>query len=46
MNDNMKEMFENLDSILSQTDLKDVTAEGAGFEELLEGYYLCEVESN
>lgn len=44
MNDNMEEMFENLDSILSQTDLKDVTAEGAGFEELPEGYYLCEVE--
>ena len=44
MNDNMEEMFENLDGLLAQTDLKDVTAEGAGFEELPEGYYLCEVE--
>lgn len=43
-NENMTDVFANLDSLLAKTDLKDVTSEGAGFEELPDGYYLCEVE--
>lgn len=39
-----EELFNNLNSILSSTDLKDVTAEGEGFKDLPEGYYLVEVE--
>lgn len=35
----------DLDSLLSGTDLSDVTAESAGFSELPSGYYLCEVET-
>ena len=35
----------DLDSLLSGTDLSDVSAESAGFSELPSGYYLCEVES-
>lgn len=37
-------MFAQLDKILSSSDLKDVTSENVGFQELPEGYYLCEVE--
>lgn len=35
----------DLDSLLSGTDLSDVSAESAGFSELPSGYYLCEVET-
>ena len=35
--------FSVLDDILEDVDLKDVTSEGAGYEELPVGYYLCEV---
>lgn len=40
----MSALFNNLDAVLKNTDLADVTAESAGFEELPDGYYLCEVE--
>ena len=38
-NDNMFD----LDALLASTDLNKVTSDGAGFEELPQGYYLCEV---
>ena len=41
----MLNLFEDLDAIIASTDLSKVTAESTGFEELPEGYYLCEVES-
>ena len=37
-------VFNSLNSLLKNTDLRDVTNESAGFSELPEGYYLCEVE--
>ena len=43
-NENLKDIFGSLDKLLGETDLKDVTAESAGFAELPEGYYLSEVE--
>lgn len=39
-----KSLFDKLDGLLSTVDLSDVTAESAGFTELPDGYYLCEVE--
>lgn len=42
-NENLQSVFSTLDSILKKTDLTDVTSESAGFSELPEGYYLCEV---
>lgn len=36
--------FSVLDDILEDVDLKDVTSEGAGYDELPVGYYLCEVQ--
>lgn len=41
--EDLKDMFANLDNLLSQTNIEDVTEENAGFNELPEGYYLCEV---
>lgn len=42
--DKKKELdFSVLDDILEDVDLKDVTSEGAGFEDLPAGYYLSEV---
>lgn len=43
-NEDLKAMFSQLDSILSNVDLSDVTAESTGFTELPDGYYLCQVE--
>lgn len=40
----MSAIFDKLDSIMSNADLKDVTADSAGFSDLPDGYYLCEVE--
>ena len=40
----IKSLFDKLDGLLSSVDLSDVTAESAGFTELPDGYYLCEVE--
>lgn len=40
----IKSLFDKLDDLLSTVDLSDVTAESAGFTELPDGYYLCEVE--
>lgn len=40
----INEIFKKLDGILGNTDLSDVTAESSGFEQLPDGYYLCEVE--
>lgn len=37
-------LYSQLDGILGNTDLTDVSAESTGFQELPEGYYLCEVE--
>lgn len=41
----MSKIFASVNELLSKTDLNDVTAEGAGFAELPDGYYLCEVKS-
>lgn len=40
----IKSMFDTLDKLLASTDLTNVTSESSGFEELKDGYYLCEVE--
>ena len=37
-------LFSSLDAVLKDTDLADVTAESSGFDELPDGYYLCELE--
>lgn len=42
---NLSAIFGTLNGILKNTDIKDVSAEGAGFSELPDGYYLCEVAS-
>ena len=34
----------NLDEILKNIKLEDISSEGTGFSELPDGYYLCEVE--
>lgn len=39
-----KESLSKLNDLLSNTDLSKVTSEGAGFEDLKEGYYRCEVK--
>lgn len=44
MEDNKLDMS-SLDDLLASTDLGDVTSEGAGYDALPNGYYLCEVES-
>ena len=44
MADVSKELLNQLDSLLTNTDFKDVSAEGAGYEDLTPGYYLAEVE--
>lgn len=41
--EDLKDLFANLDSLLSQTNIEDVTEENTGYSELPEGYYLCEV---
>lgn len=43
--ENVKNLFDDLDAIIASTDLSKVTAESTGFDELPEAYYLCEVES-
>lgn len=40
----LEKVLGTLDGLLQQTNLEDVTSESAGFEELPDGYYLCEVE--
>lgn len=40
---NIAEIFGKVDAILSKVDLSKTTAESAGFEDLEQGYYLCEV---
>ena len=42
--EDMTNLFNSLNGVLSNTDLTDVTAEGAGFQELPDGYFLSEVE--
>lgn len=44
MEDN-KQLFSTIDNLLSNVDLKDVTAESTGFQNLPDGYYLSEVVS-
>lgn len=41
--EDLKDVFANLDGLLSQTNIEDVTEESAGFNELPDGYYLSEV---
>ena len=41
---NIKNALELLDQLLSTTNLDDVSADQQGFNELPDGYYLCEVE--
>ena len=43
--DELQKVLGNLNELLGGTDLKDVSADGAGFKELPDGYYLSEVES-
>ena len=40
-----KNIFSTLNQILSKTDLTDITADTPVYEELKDGYYLCEVET-
>lgn len=40
----MSKIFNALDTLLADVDLESVSAEGAGFDDLPSGYYLCEVE--
>ena len=40
-----QEIASVLDNIMANTDLEEVSADGAGFEQLPDGYYLSEVES-
>ncbi len=39
-------IFDQLDSVLSDTNFDDVTAESTGYDEIPDGYYLCEVTSS
>lgn len=43
-NKDMTAVFKSLDAILGKTELADVTSESNNFQELPDGYYLCEVE--
>ena len=43
-NNEMKTLFSQLDELLKDVDLTDVTAEGSGFPDLPDGYYNGEVE--
>ena len=43
MSEEVKNLLETLDELLSSTNLDDVTADGTGFKELPDGYYLAEV---
>lgn len=42
---NITDLTKAINDLLSQTKLDDVTSAGSGFEELPQGYYLCNVES-
>ena len=42
--EDMTNLFNALDGVLSNTDLTDVTADSNYFQDLPDGYYLCEVE--
>lgn len=43
-NEELKNILGNLDKLLSNTDLEDVTSESSGYSEVKDGHYLCEVE--
>lgn len=43
-NQELQALLGNLDNLLNQTDLAEVTADSSGFENLPDGYYLSEVE--
>jgi len=43
MDENLKNLFGTLDELLSSTNLDDVTADGVGYKELPDGYYLSEL---
>ena len=42
--EDMTKLFDSLNGILNNLDLTEVSAEGAGFQDLPDGYYLSEVE--
>ena len=42
---NMEELFKKVDSVLTKVDLTKTTADNIGFEDLKQGYYICEVET-
>ena len=44
MADISKKLLSQLDNLLINTDFKDVSSEGIGYEDLTPGYYLAEVE--
>lgn len=44
VNDEIKSLHEQLDALLGNVDLSDVSADSSGFSELPDGYYLCEVD--
>lgn len=44
MSENLNNVLNSLNDLLTNTDLTDVSAESAGFSELPDGYYLSEVE--
>lgn len=44
-NEQLKNLFDEVDNLLKEVNLDKVTAESAGYEELTEGYYLSSVEN-
>lgn len=44
MDTNLKNIFNTLNTLLGNTELKDVTSESSGFQKLPDGYYLSEVK--
>lgn len=45
MQQDLTNTMNQLDELLKKADLSKVSADGAGFEDLPDGYYLCEVET-
>lgn len=43
-NEELKNILGNLNELLGNVDLEDVTSESSGFTEVKDGHYLCEVE--
>lgn len=43
-NKELNDVLSNLNELLESTNLENVTSESSGYEEVKDGYYLCEVE--